>query len=249
MSRIRWLAVVCFLILGFTFSTSLVYAHGGHVHDAPIEVAETDSITTIEANCAVGPNPIIDGIELNECVTNTFNVGGVDRTVRVYYTKNPVTATRMVDGNPVVLSHWIDTDAQATQVANWFEDAWRRYFADSGHHLYTNGCGSGDLLRVQMEDGVGWSGIAYWASPGNCTIGIDSPNIRAGGGQWTVYHEAQHYLQYSYDDGCYASFQPNYPNNSEFVEGYADLGADSVDATSGPVRLCGHRLQQPHIHV
>ena len=60
---------------------------------------------------------------------------------------------------------------------------------------------------------------------------MDAPNLRAGGGQWTVYHEAQHYLQYSYDDGCYGYLKPNYPSDSEFVEGYADLGADSVDAT------------------
>ncbi len=132
------------------------------------------------------------------------------------------------DGVTYTLRHWIDTDAQAQQVAAWFEDAWVRFFTDSGHHLYDNGCGN--TLNVRMEDGIGWSGIAYWGNPGNCWIGIDSPDIRAGGGQWTVYHEAQHYLQYSYDAGCYGYLKPNYPADAEFVEGYADLGADSVNA-------------------
>ncbi len=198
-----------------TFSTSVE-------QDAVVAASPADA----DAACAGGP--VIDGITLDECYIHNFNIGADARTVRVWYTKNPVTATRMVDGNPVVLSHWIDTDAQAVQVANWFEDAWRRYHTDSGHHLYTSGCSN--RLNVQMEDGIGWSGIAYWASSGNCNIGIDSPMVRSGGGQWTVYHEAQHYLQYSYDDGCYGSWQPNYPDNSEFVEGYADLGADSVNA-------------------
>jgi len=189
-----------------------------------------------DAACAGGP--VIDGITLDECYVHNFSIGADARTVRVWYTKNPVTATRMVDGNPVVLSHWIDTDAQAVQVADWFEDAWRRYHADSGHHLYTSGCSN--RLNVQMEDGIGWSGIAYWASSGNCNIGIDSPMVRGGGGQWTVYHEAQHYLQYSYDDGCYGSWQPNYPDNSEFVEGYADLGADSVNAALDAIGYNGN---------
>ena len=136
--------------------------------------------------------------------------------------------TRIEDGTTYNLQHWITSDAQAQQVAAWFEDAWVRYFTDSGHHLYDNGC---SRLNVQMEDGIGWSGIAYWGSPGNCRIGIDSPMVRGGGGQWTVYHEAQHYLQYSYDDGCYDYLRPNYPDDAEFVEGYADLGSDTVDAT------------------
>jgi hypothetical protein len=184
------------------------------------------------AACPGGP--VIDGITLTECYIETFLVGGINKSIRVWYTKNPVTATRMVDGSPVVLSHWINTDAQAQQVAAWGRQAWERYYLVFGRHPYNTGCS--DRINVQMEDGIGWSGIAYWASSGNCNIGIDSPDVRAGGGQWTVYHEFQHYLQYAFDAGCYAFLMANYDGGSaagdaEFVEGYADLGADSVDTT------------------
>ena len=178
--------------------------------------------------CAGGP--VIDGITLDECYDETFTVGGVSKTVRVWYTKSTTTATRMVDGVSKTLYHWIDTDAEAVQVAQWGRDAWERYYAVFGHHPYDTGCG--DRINVQMEDGVGWLGIAYWASSGSCRIGIDSPMVRGGNGQFVVYHEFQHYLQYSYDSGCYGFLRPNYSDDSEFVEGYADLGADSVNAAS-----------------
>ncbi|HRW49911.1 MAG TPA: hypothetical protein P5333_20485, partial [Caldilinea sp.] len=201
-------------------------AHGDdpHPHPEPLPAVQVNG-AGIHAACAGGP--VIDGITLDECITRSFLVGGVNKTVRVWYTKNAVTANRTEDGVDYTLEHWISSDAQAQQVAAWFEDAWQRYFADSGHHLYDNGCGN--TINVQMEDGIGWSGIAYWGSSGNCRIGIDSPMVRGGGGQWTVYHEAQHYLQYSFDNGCYGYLKPNYPDDAEFVEGYADLGADSVD--------------------
>ncbi len=194
-----------------------------------------------DAPCAGGP--VIDGVTLDECFIETFMVGGASKSIRVWYTNNPITATRIVDGNPVTLMHWIDTDAQAQQVAAWGREAWQRYWEIFGHHPYDTGCG--DRINVQMEDGIGWSGIAYWASSGSCRIGIDSPTIRGGGGQWTVYHEFQHYLQYSYDSGCYAFLQANYDSGSaagdaEFVEGYADLGADAVDATLDAVGYGGN---------
>jgi hypothetical protein len=179
------------------------------------------------AACAGGPT--IDGILLDECYRHDFTLSGNNRRITVWYTKNPITATRMVDGVSRVLEHWISTDNQAVQVAQWTEEAWRRYFTDSGHEPYINGCSNN--LNIQMEDGIGWSGIAYWGSPGSCNIGIDSPMVRNGGGAGTVYHEVQHYLQYSYDAGCYGFLQPNYPDDSEFIEGYADLGADSVNST------------------
>lgn len=189
------------------------------------------SAAALYAPC--GGGPVIDGITLDECYVHAFNVNGDDKTITVWYTKNPVEATREVDGSDVTLQHWINSDAEAVQVAQWFQEAWIRFHTDSGHHLYDSGCG--DNVNVQMEDGVGWSGIAYWASSGNCNIGIDSPMVRGGGGQRTVYHEAQHYVQFSYDNGCYANLKANYNDgkaagNAEFTEGYADLGSDSVNA-------------------
>ncbi|GIV73494.1 choice-of-anchor X domain-containing protein [Caldilinea sp.] len=222
--RLLAIVIVFFVCLaGYRIAT----AHGDEPHPPPTDTTgEPVQGAGVHAACPGGPT--IDGITLDECITRTFLVGGVNKTIRVWYTKNATTATRTVDGSPVTLEHWITQDSQAQQVAAWFEEAWLRYFADSGHHLYDTGCGN--LVNVQLEDGVGWSGIAYWGSPGNCWIGIDAPMVRNGGGQWTVYHEAQHYLQYSYDNGCYGFLQPNYPDDSEFVEGYADLGADSVNA-------------------
>ena len=201
-------------------------------HAALNQVGSTVSTASVNAACSGGPT--IDGILLDECYVHSFNVDGTAKTVTVWYTKNQTEAQREDDGKTLTLQHWISNDNQAVTVGEWFEDAWVRYYTDSGHHLYDKGCG--DNVNVQMEDGVGWSGIAYWASSGNCTIGIDSPMVRNGGGQRTVYHEAQHYLQYSYDDGCYANLKANYDSgsaagNAEFTEGYADVGSDSVDPT------------------
>lgn len=222
----RWLALALVLFM-FLVGYRIAAAHGDEPHPHPVDAA-SESVQGAGVHAACPGGPTIDGVTLDECVTRTFLVGGVNKTIRVWYTKNQTTATRTVDGNTVTLEHWITQDSQAQQVAAWFEEAWLRFFADSGHHLYDTGCGN--LVNVRLEDGVGWSGIAYWGSPGNCWIGIDAPMVRNGGGQWVVYHEAQHYLQYSYDNGCYGFLQPNYPDDSEFVEGYADLGADSVDA-------------------
>lgn len=222
-SRLLSIAVVVLACLGVYRIAS---AHGDAPHPPePMPPVQVNG-SSVHAACAGGP--VIDGVTLDECITRNFTVGGVGKSIRVWYTKNTTTVNRTVDGVTYTLSHWINADSEAEQVAEWFEEAWQRYFADSGHHLYDTGCGN--MVNVQMEDGVGWAGIAYWGSPGSCWIGIDSPTVRGGGGQWTVYHEAQHYLQYSYDSGCYGFLQPNYPDDSEFVEGYADLGADSVDA-------------------
>ncbi|MCB0044753.1 MAG: VWA domain-containing protein [Caldilineaceae bacterium] len=206
-------------------STAVIRPPAGAQEDA-LAAAPAD----VNAACAGGPT--IDGILLDECTVNTFDVNGTTKSVTVWYTKNQVTAQRQDNGNTLTLSHWILNDAQAVQVGEWFEDAWVRYNTDSGHHLFDTGCG--DNVNVQIEDGVGWAGIAYWASSGNCRIGIDAPMVANGGGQRTVYHEAQHYLQYSYNSGCYADLQANYDGgsaagNAEFTEGYADLGSDSVD--------------------
>jgi hypothetical protein len=182
----------------------------------------------LAAACAGGP--VIDGITLDECVDHSFTIGSNTRNVRVWYTNNQVTANREVDGVTKVMSHWVADDNQPFQVAQAVETAWRRVFLDSGHEPYINGC---SRLNIQLEDGDGWGGIAYWASPGNCNIGIDAPMVNNGvtaDDRATVAHEIQHYTQYSYDAGCYGYLRPNYPGDSEFVEGYADLGMDSTSA-------------------
>ncbi|MBP8291862.1 MAG: hypothetical protein KAX65_03745, partial [Caldilineaceae bacterium] len=222
---IAWMLALTLVLTG----VMVVAAHDGADHGPPPDSTTSDvGVRSVTAACPGGPT--IDGLLLDECVTRTFPVGGVDKTIKVYYTKVMSTTPRMEDGVNYNLQHWINSDAEAEQVAAWFQDAWQRFHTDSGHHLYDDGCSN--TINVQMEDGIGWSGIAYWGSSGNCRIGIDSPMVRGGGGQSTVYHEAQHYLQYSYNDGCYGYLKPNYPDDSEFIEGYADLGADSVNAAS-----------------
>ena len=185
-----------------------------------------------DAPCAGGP--VIDGITLDECFDETFTVGGTSKTVRVWYTNVTTSATRTVDGTTYTLQHWVNNDTEPQDVAQWGREAWEAYWDIFGHHPYDNGCGN--RINVRLEDGIGWAGIAYWAGPGSCWIGIDSPTVRAGNAQTVVYHEFQHYLQYSYDSGCYGFLRPNYLNGSaagdaEFVEGYADLAMDAVDAT------------------
>ncbi len=227
------LLVVALLVFYLPGAPAQAMDAGASAASGQLVVAQAPEVQTLAPTAPCAGGPTIDGIVLDECVTEDFNVGGgTGERITVWYTKNPVTATRMVDGNPVVLSHWINTDAQAQQVGDWAREAWEKYFLVFGRDPYNNGCTSGGRknINIQMEDGVGWAGIAYWASSGTCNIGIDFPMVRGGGGQWVVYHEVAHYQQYSFDAGCYSHFKPNYPDNAEFVEGYADLGADAVDA-------------------
>lgn len=199
---------------------------------APVEpISSVPHISIVEAApCAGGPT--IDGITLDECFVRTFQVNGNTRTITVWYTKNTTTATREVDGTTLTLQHWIANDTQAQAVADFAQLAWQSYTADSGGiEPFITGCNNN--LNIQLEDGVGWAGIAYWASSGNCNIGIDAPMIRNGVGDGdgaVIAHEVQHYLQYAYNDGCYASWQPDYPENSEFIEGYADLAPNGINA-------------------
>jgi hypothetical protein len=197
-----------------------------------IAIPEAAQLEAPNAPCAGGP--VIDGVTLDECFDQTFTVGGTSKTVRVWYTNVQSTVQRTVDGTTYNLTHWVNNDTEPQDVAQWAQEAWESYWDIFGHHPYDNGCGN--RINVQLEDGVGWAGIAYWADPGSCWIGIDSPTVRAGNAQNVVYHEFQHYLQYSYDAGCYGFLRPNYLSGSaagdaEFVEGYADLAMDAVDAT------------------
>ncbi len=160
-----------------------------------------------------------DGVPLDQCYGQTFTIGANTRSVSVYYTLSPTH-----DSTPH--NHWINSAAEAQDVADWAQEAWERYFADAGVEPYTTGCdGNIDLL---IRKGDGWAGIAYWASSGHCNIGIDAPMIRTGGGRGVTYHEMQHYEQYGFTD-CYDDWQSGYDGNAEFIEGYADYGPSTVD--------------------
>jgi hypothetical protein len=222
------------LLLGFPSSQALGSAPtSGDMDVSTVPVASPLSGDTVTPNTACSGGPTIDGVLLDECVDNTFTVGGVTKTVRVWYSKVVQTVQRNDNGTIYNLTHYINSDTEAQDVAQWGREAWERYYQVFNHHPYNDGCG--DRINVQLEDGVGWAGIAYWASSGHCSIGIDAPMIRTGSGQNVVYHEFQHYLQYSYNDGCYGFLKPNYDSGSaagdaEFVEGYADLAMDTVDS-------------------
>ena len=115
--------LLIFLVLFSLFSFGVVaFAHSIDQPPDPsvgtVQVAALTGPNVITAPCAGGP--VIDGITLDECVVRNFNVGPDPKSVTVWYTKITVTATRTIDGNPVTMRHWIDTDAQAQQVAQWF---------------------------------------------------------------------------------------------------------------------------------
>ncbi|MFN2110152.1 MAG: hypothetical protein ACK2UI_10860, partial [Anaerolineae bacterium] len=160
-----------------------------------------------------------DGVPLDLCYGQTFTIGGNTRSVSIHYT---LTSTH--DGSPH--NHWINSAAEAQDVADWAQEAWERYYADTGVEPWITGCdGNIDFL---IRKGDGWAGIAYWAASGKCRIGIDSPTVRGGGGRGTTYHEMQHYEQYGFSD-CYNDWKPGYDGNAEFIEGYADYGPSTID--------------------
>ncbi len=186
---------------------------------AAMEVTDV-SIRLVNAPLATCTNSYTaDGVPLDQCDGFTFTIGGNPRSVSVYYT---LTSTH--DGSPH--NHWINSAAEAEDVADWAQEAWERYYADTGVEPWITGCdGNIDFL---IRKGDGWAGIAYWAASGKCRIGIDSPTVRGGGGRGTTYHEVQHYQQYGFND-CYDDWKSGYDGNAEFIEGYADYGPSTID--------------------
>ncbi|TFG67846.1 MAG: hypothetical protein E4H27_08535, partial [Anaerolineales bacterium] len=186
----------------------------------------------VETNILSGSEPLAlppcnhthtaDGVPLDQCYGQTFTIGGNTRSVSVYYTLSTTHS-----GTPH--NHWINSAAEAQDVADWAQEAWERYYVDSGHvEPYFTGCGGNIDYLIRLGDG--WAGIAYWASSGKCNIGIDAPMIRGGGGRGVTYHETQHFEQYGFTD-CYNDWKPGYDGNAEFIEGYADYGMSTIDNT------------------
>jgi len=171
----------------------------------------------------------VGGFPLAECHAEVFNdKDGNSRSVSVYYTLD----TSADD-------HWIASDAQAQNVGDWGREAWLRYEIDSGGvEPYHTGCDSN--IDVKIQDGP-WGGIAWWASSGDCEIGINATCVRGGGCQGTTYHEFQHYEQYGFDD-CYDDWQSGYSGNAEFIEGYADYGCSTVISAN----WYGGNVYNPH---
>ncbi len=194
------------------------------------------SVLSAEAACTGGSAPAVEGTTLTECYQRNFTVGGNPRVIRVWYT----TDTTVFTVDDVDYVHGIAGESQAADVADAVQESWETVFAHSAiggntaHEPYIDGCSS--VLNIQMRDGKGWSGIAYWGSSGNCNIGIDAPMVLNGvgtGDDGVIFHEVQHYTQYSYNDGCYADFQPLYSGGNAWIEGWANLaGKNATNAAT-----------------
>lgn len=172
-------------------------------------------------------------VDLDNCYAHNLTVNGINYTISVYYSL--VTTTVTVDD--VSYNHWIASEAQAIDVAEAVEEAWQAVFTYSSlggasHQPYLDSCGNN--LDILMRDGKGWSGIAYWGSPGSCRIGIDAPMVLGGVGtndDGVIAHEIQHYLQFAYDDGCYDHFRPLYPGSS-LIEGWANWAGKNATSAA-----------------
>ncbi len=189
-----------------------------------------------DAACTGGTAPAVEGTTLPNCYQRNITVGGNARIIRVWYTTDTTVYT--VDSK--TYNHGVTGESQASDVADAVAESWQAVFIHSAiggntaHEPYIDGCSS--VLNIQLRDGQGWSGIAYWGSSGNCNIGIDSPMISNGvgtGDDGVVFHEVQHYTQYSYNDGCYADFQPLYADGNSWIEGWSNwAGTNATNAAT-----------------
>ncbi|MFT5193431.1 MAG: hypothetical protein ACI9EW_000707 [Cellvibrionaceae bacterium] len=205
-------------------------------HDHDLSQPISRNAFESSAACDGGTAPAVEGITLTECYQRNFTVGGNARKIRVWYTT--VTTTFTVDSVDYV--HGIAGESQASDVADGVQEGWEAVFVHSAigghtaHEPYIDGCSS--VLNIQMRDGKGWAGIAYWGSSGNCNIGIDAPMVLNGvgtGDDGVIFHEVQHYTQYSYNDGCYADFKPLYDTGNAWIEGWANLaGTNATNAAT-----------------
>ena len=187
--------------------------------------------------CSGGPS--IDHILLDECYTESFLIGGVTKTITVWYTKaHHVPYPRTLNnGDVITLSHWIDSDDQAVKVADWGRLAWEQYYEIFGLSPYQ---GSTDIIYIQLEDGIA----------GYANIPADGPWIHLGvflargSDPLPLFHEFGHAVQDSYAN-CF--LRPGiYPGNAEFTEGYACISADSVEPVSDAAYYGGYVASYNH---
>lgn len=186
----------------------------------PVSPEESFSSDSPEIRYPCTGGPIIDGIVLDECYEESFFIGGVRKTLMVWYTKQQVEATRIVNDEEVTMRHWLDSDAQAQQYAAWGRQAWEQYYEIFGLNPYEGE----NIIFIQMEDGTRGHANAPVAGP---TIHMGTSRARNGGDPLGVFHEFGHAVQDSYPN-CF--LRPGiYPANAEYTEGYACVSADAVD--------------------
>jgi hypothetical protein len=216
--------------------SELASPESSQIGSSALNASAPDSVSSPDAACDGGSAPAVEGISLEECYQRNFTVGGNARKIRVWYTTD--TDTYTVDDVDYV--HGIAGESQAEDVADAVQESWEAVFVHSAlggntpHEPYIDGCSS--VLNIQMRDGKGWSGIAYWASSGTCNIGIDAPMVLNGvgvGDDGVIFHEVQHYTQFAYDDGCYADFKPLYSSGNAWIEGWANLAGKNATNAAG----------------
>ena len=227
MERIVALAIgflLLLLVAGLVATVPAASAQGaGSGAEAQAEEALT-SASSVEPDAPCPGGPVIDGILLDECYVESFVVGASNKSVTVWYTKNQVPVHKIVNGEWVTLTHWLDDDAQAQQTAAWGRQAWEQYYEIFGRHPYHGSC---DNINIEVQDGI--RGYAEVPAPGYCWIHIGATPARNGGEPAVIYHEFAHALQDGYPN-CLVAQMAGYPGNAEYIEGYACVDADAVDA-------------------
>ncbi len=174
----------------------------------PSEPSASDQTCTDSVTSTAG-NP------LDECQGTTFAMGGDTWALSVYYTLDTDA------GND-----WISSDAQATAVVGWMQDAYEAFFAQTGRTYGATVCNR--HIRAQVMQLSGASGVAYW--PDNCFIGLLASMIRNNGGRFVTMHEVRHKVfQFAYPN-CLTDWKPDYSSGTTHyvVEGDADYGPSTV---------------------
>jgi hypothetical protein len=152
--RIAALAIgylLLFLVAGLVAALPAAHARraGAEAQVPAQEALRLASPVEPDAPCTGGP--VIDGITLDECYVESFVVGGVNKSITVWYTKNQVLAGRVISDQLVLFQHWLDNDLQAQQAAGWGRQAWEQYYEIFNRHPYQGSC---DNVNIQVEDGI-----------------------------------------------------------------------------------------------
>ena len=184
-------------------------AHASPLIEAPMAPAAPATFCSDTGVTGNGGNP------LDECQGLSFTMGGNTWDVSVYYTLDTGAG-----------DDWIITHTQATPIVGWMRDAYLAYFEQTGR-TYGGGTSCDRHIRAKVMKGDGWSGIAWW--PNSCSIGLDAPMIRGGGGRGTTMHEMRHkVVQFAYPN-CLDDWDGDYPGTTiHIVEGDADYGPSTV---------------------
>ncbi|MCL7451732.1 MAG: VWA domain-containing protein [Anaerolineae bacterium] len=198
-------------------------------------VARADEAQPAEG-CAGGPE--FDGVPLDQCHVETFEVGGEAKSITVWYTLDQTPKKVDLDDGPgtnyLTRTHGLDSDNQAQHGAAKGREAWETYFRVFNKSPRDTGPNCGGNIDVWVYDTRPGPSHAKWPDRSDdCIIVVSTSELR-GDPRYAFYHEFFHYLQFAYDDGCYdfqyaTAVRGIWDGSDEFSEGYADLGTDIID--------------------